>query len=146
MESFSLEKYDIIGFDLDNTLLRYKLDEMCQLEYNVIADYLVNVKKYSADFLIKSPKEDFDFIQKGLLLDFSKGNLLKIGNKGEVLRAAHGTKFLNQSEIDLLYNKNQEWKVLSQFVKDRSSKAKIFGVFALFHWQYYSHAKNEKEK
>lgn len=74
---FSFDSYDLIGFDLDNCLVRYNVKNMINLEYNCLAEFLVK-KGYSKDALLKPLEEDTDFLQKGLILDFEKGNLLRI--------------------------------------------------------------------
>jgi hypothetical protein len=76
-QKFNLKKYDAIGFDLDNCLVRYKVSNCLKVEYQVLAENLVT-KGYSKDFLYQPLENDIDFIQKGLILDFKKGNLLRV--------------------------------------------------------------------
>jgi 5' nucleotidase family len=76
-DEFCFDSYDIIGFDLDNCLVRYNVKNMIYLEYNCLAKFLVK-RGYSKEFLLKPIEEDLDFLQKGLILDFEKGNLLRV--------------------------------------------------------------------
>lgn len=114
--TFRLTDYDSVGFDLDNTLLRYKVANMVQLEYNVLAKFLVNVKGYSGEHLMEPI--DMDFLQKGLIIDFERGNLLKLGANGCILKAAHGTRQLQDLEIDTVYGSERTWEVTTAFAED----------------------------
>lgn len=110
--------YDCIGFDLDNTLLRYKLTEMVELEYNVLAHFLITAKGYSSKFLERPMQENIDFLQKGLIIDFARGNILKIAYDGYISKACHGTRQLSDDEIVAIYGKGRSWQVTSDFCAD----------------------------
>lgn len=75
-KEFTLKHYDSIGFDLDNCLVRYNVANCLSMEYRILAEFLVQ-KGYSEN-LLKPLDDDIDFLQKGLILDFEKGNLLRI--------------------------------------------------------------------
>lgn len=113
-----ISDYDCIGFDLDNTLLRYKLTEMVDLEYRVLAKYLVEVKGYSPNHLYRPLKDDIEFLQKGLIIDFARGNILKIAFDGYISKAVHGTTPLTKDEITQIYGKHHRWVVASAFCGD----------------------------
>lgn len=117
-EMMKFTDYDCIGFDLDNTLLRYKLTEMVELEYNVLAHFLINSKGYPSKYLERPMQENIDFLQKGLIIDFVRGNILKIAYDGYISKACHGTRQLTDDEIVHIYGKNRSWKVTSDFCKD----------------------------
>ncbi|XP_076303808.1 5' nucleotidase A isoform X1 [Lasioglossum baleicum] len=110
--------YDCIGFDLDNALIRYNVTNMGQMVYEILADYLIMEKRYSSKHLSKPLKDkDLDFMQKGLLLDFERGNLLRINPEGIIQRACHGTNLLSTTEIKEIYP-NQRWEVTDTFCRD----------------------------
>lgn len=67
MDIMKLSDYDCIGFDLDNTLLRYKLTAMVELEYDVLANFLVTTKGYPPHRLLRPMQENIDFLQRGLI-------------------------------------------------------------------------------
>ncbi|KAG5680067.1 hypothetical protein PVAND_009595 [Polypedilum vanderplanki] len=117
IKTFSLNDYDCIGFDLDNTLVKYNVKEMIFHEYKVISEFLVN-RGYSKEFLLKPIEEGADFLQKGLILDFERGNLLRICPDGSIQIAAHGTKFLSRQEIREIYGEKQRWQVTDEYCKD----------------------------
>lgn len=116
LESFKILDYDCIGFDLDNTLCEYRNKPLVKMVYDVLTDYLINTKNYSAKHL-RQPI-DFDFFQKGLILDAEKGNILKINGCGQILRATHGTKFMTDNEIISIYGPNKKWSVTDIFIKN----------------------------
>uniref|UniRef100_A0A0A9WU33 5'-nucleotidase domain-containing protein 1 n=1 Tax=Lygus hesperus TaxID=30085 RepID=A0A0A9WU33_LYGHE len=95
--------YDFIGFDLDNTLCEYNLNEMVRMEYNVMSDFLVS-KGYPQETL-KATLDDFsiDFMQRGLILDFERGNIIKLDRNGGIMKATHGTKPLERDAIVDIY-------------------------------------------
>ncbi|GFS19767.1 5'-nucleotidase domain-containing protein 1, partial [Elysia marginata] len=76
--------YDVLGFDMDYTLARYKLVPFFKLAYHYACEYLVKVKKYDASIFHDLEKER-DLIYKGLLLDFETGHILKLGHDGVIL-------------------------------------------------------------
>jgi 5' nucleotidase family len=115
---FKISDYDCIGFDLDNTLVRYNITNMVKLEYDVLAKYLVEQKGHAKEFLYKPYDEGVDFLQKGLILDFHRGNLLRLGADGYIQRAAHGTKLMTEAEIVSDYGANRKWDVTTDYAKD----------------------------
>ncbi|XP_060516453.1 5'-nucleotidase domain-containing protein 1 [Cylas formicarius] len=112
---FKFTHYDCIGFDLDNTLARYKVGAMIEMEYDILANYLVHNKQYSAKHLLKPL--DHNFIIKGLIVDNENGNLLRISGDGTIIQATHGTKFLSQEEIKKFYP-NFRWKATDLFTEN----------------------------
>ncbi|XP_037938549.1 5'-nucleotidase domain-containing protein 1 [Teleopsis dalmanni] len=115
-KQFCFNDYDVIGFDLDATLLRYNLSEMLPLEYECLRHFLVDVKKYPK-ILLKC-KLNCEFLQKGLILDGERGNVLKLGQETEILRATHGTKLLTEEEIINIYGEKRQWSVATEFFQD----------------------------
>lgn len=112
--TFKFTDYDCIGFDLDNTLARYKVGAMIEMEYDLVVNYLIEEKNYSKEHL--QQPFDHNFILKGLTLDCQNGNIIRISSDGEVIQAAHGTKFLTNEEI-LKYYPNKHWKPTDLFTK-----------------------------
>lgn len=114
---FNLANYDCIGFDLDNTIVRYNVKNMIYHEYQVLSEFLIN-RGYSKEFLSKPIEEDADFMQKGLVLDFERGNLLRICPDGTIQKASHGTKFMSKAEVIAIYGETQRWEVTDEYCKD----------------------------
>ncbi|EDW79484.2 uncharacterized protein Dwil_GK20501 [Drosophila willistoni] len=115
-KELNFDEYEIIGFDLDGTLLRYNIHEMTILIYNVLRRYLVEERGYSKQLLEQSL--NVDFLQKGLFLDGPRGNVLKLGKNATILRATHGTRRLTDEEIVSIYGAERQWNVTSNFYQD----------------------------
>lgn len=112
--SFSVSDYDCIGFDLDHTVCRYKLDNLSALIYSTLCRYLIEKKGYDKEVLRPFDKGQ-DFLLKGLMLDMKRGNLLKVGKSGTILRASHGTKMMSLAKIREVYGTNRLWQPLLKF-------------------------------
>ncbi|XP_029160813.1 5'-nucleotidase domain-containing protein 1 [Nylanderia fulva] len=118
MDVFKFTDYDCIGFDLDNTLLRYNNTNLVRREYEILAKFLVNERKYSTKHLLKPLTDsDLDFMQKGLLLDTEKGNILRVSPDGVIRRACHGSHLLSTDQIREIYPE-QKWEVTDTFCND----------------------------
>ncbi|XP_011158537.1 5'-nucleotidase domain-containing protein 1 [Solenopsis invicta] len=104
MDSFKFTDYDCIGFDLDNTLLRYNVTNLVHIEYEILARFLVDKRGYNGKHLLEPLTDDvLDFMQKGLLLDFERGNVLRVSPDGVIRRACHGSRLLNTEQIKEIY-------------------------------------------
>lgn len=115
-EVFRISDYDCVGFDLDNTLVQYKIAAMVEMEYETLSNFLINNKEYPRKALEKAI--DMDFLQKGLIIDFDNGNLLKLNAGGVIGKASHGTKFLSDEEIVEIYGPNRRWKITDEYVEN----------------------------
>lgn len=103
MTTFSFSSYDCIGFDLDNTLIRYKLPEILEMEFNILSKLLVEKKNYSKDLTKPLTKAEIDFTQRGLLMDFERGNIVKLAADGSVDVAAHGSRKMTDQQVLSVY-------------------------------------------
>ncbi|XP_053999429.1 5'-nucleotidase domain-containing protein 1 [Hylaeus anthracinus] len=113
--------YDCVGFDLDNTLLRYNVTNLVHLTYETLANYLITEKGYSTKYLSRPLNDkDLDFMQKGLFFDFERGNILRISADGIIHRACHGTSLLSVEEIKEIYC-DQKWEATDAFCNDMLS-------------------------
>ncbi|KAK8733502.1 hypothetical protein OTU49_006331 [Cherax quadricarinatus] len=115
-DTFKFTDYDCIGFDLDNTICRYKVGEIMRLEYNLIAEYMVNRYGYEPELLLPLD-DDMDFLQKGLILDIKRGNFMKCAENGRILRATHGTRPMTRDEIHDTYGKDRIWEPVVEFMR-----------------------------
>lgn len=115
MDAFKFTDYDCIGFDLDNTLLRYNITNLVHREYEILAKFLVTERRYSAKHLLKPlTDDDLDFMQKGLLLDVERGNILRVSPDGVIRRACHGSHLLSTDKIKEIYPE-QKWEIIDTF-------------------------------
>jgi len=88
IKTFSLSSCDWIGFDLDHTLIRYRLIELHTLIYELLCQYLVDTYQYNSH-LLKIPYDNY-FGVKALIYDSLYGNLIQLDSNGLVHTALHG--------------------------------------------------------
>ncbi|KAJ7333510.1 5'-nucleotidase domain-containing protein [Desmophyllum pertusum] len=126
-----LSDYDCIGFDLDHTLIQYKLDSLYPLIYNCFTQVLVKEKGYDPSLLEDDFEDlkDFWYASEVLVLDTKKGNILKLGKDGFILRASHGTKQMTRKEMTDFYGENHIWPDINSLKENPIQHSTIFRVF-----------------
>ncbi|XP_055546344.1 5'-nucleotidase domain-containing protein 1 [Wyeomyia smithii] len=115
-DTFRFSDYDCVGLDLDNTLLRYHIGNVIELEYEIMSRYLVEQRGYPGRYLLQPL--DVDFLQKGLVIDFQRGNILKLGPDGTIHQAAHGTKKMAEAEIIAYYGDEKRWSITTEYCEN----------------------------
>lgn len=113
-----ISDYDCVGFDLDNTLLRYRIGAMATLQYEALARFLVERKGYAGPSLMRPFAEQLDFLQRGLILDLRRGNVLKVSAGGYIRRAAHGTRFMSDAEVASVYGAERRWSEIDAYAEN----------------------------
>lgn len=99
--TFCLADYDVVGFDLDNTLARYRLPALFELIHGSVRDYLSTSAGHQRPGGRLWPSARA-FSQRGLLMDKKRGLLVKFDANGKVDRALKGFKRLSDSEVEEL--------------------------------------------
>jgi HAD superfamily 5'-nucleotidase-like hydrolase len=92
---------DLIGFDMDYTLAIYHMRRLEELAYDMTLAKLVSERGYPA--LIGQLQYDHHFVIRGLAVDKTNGNLLKMDRFGYVGRAWHGLRPLERDVWKDLY-------------------------------------------
>ncbi|XP_062520623.1 5'-nucleotidase domain-containing protein 1-like [Corticium candelabrum] len=105
----SFSKFNWVGFDMDHTLVRYRLPELYRLVYSCLSRFMVEEKSYDRSLLDPIDKNRH-MMQKGVILDGVQGNFLKLAANGYILRAYHGTRLLSGDEIARGYGTSRIWK------------------------------------
>ncbi|XP_051907539.1 5'-nucleotidase, cytosolic II, like 1 isoform X1 [Hippocampus zosterae] len=98
--SLTLESIKCYGFDMDYTLAMYKSPDYESLGFELIRDRMVSVG-YPHEILRYT--YDPSFPTRGLVIDTTYGNLLKVDSNGNILVCSHGFSFLKGEEIDHYY-------------------------------------------
>ena len=99
---FSLASCHWLGFDLDHTLIRYRLNELHQLIYRSMCEYLIDHHHYNRQLL--DIPYDHLFAVKALIYDNLYGNLIQLTSNGFVHTALHGVnQRLSSKEIEKIY-------------------------------------------
>ena len=139
-----LSKLDVIGFDIDHTLVLYNFEALTQILYTSFSRYLVEHKNYPKELLIYSEdlKDDSekqenkkfreDFVHKysstEVVLDFNTGNAISLDENKKVIKAFHGTSELSEDQIVLSYGESKEF-VEFNFDKKGENYQLILGNF-----------------
>nr|XP_020461666.1 cytosolic purine 5'-nucleotidase-like [Monopterus albus] len=98
--SLTLKNIKCYGFDMDYTLAMYKSPDYESLGFQLARDRLVSVG-YPHELL--SYTYDPSFPTRGLVIDTTYGNLLKVDSNGNILVCSHGFHFLKGKEIHNYY-------------------------------------------
>ena len=70
---------DVIGFDIDFTLLLYNKKNMTKLIYDSLCEFLIKHKNYPDKIHYSENKDFVDAIScKNIVIDFKRGNALKL--------------------------------------------------------------------
>jgi 5'-nucleotidase len=96
--TLNLRRIEAIGYDMDYTLVHYRVDDWERRAYGHL----------KAKLLAEGwPVEDLEFIPdlmvRGLVVDQELGNIVKASRFGYVIRACHGTRFLPFEELRKAY-------------------------------------------
>ncbi|MBF0209223.1 MAG: 5'-nucleotidase, partial [Oligoflexia bacterium] len=99
--TLNLKHIQVIGFDMDYTLVRYQSKHFEEMAFKEMIRKLVNEKNYPEEILGLS--FDFSKIVRGLVFDKKRGNLLKLCRYGKVKTCYHGSCQLSFSEMQRVY-------------------------------------------
>ena len=97
--TLNLRSIRAIGYDMDYTLIHYRVDEWELRAFRHTRDRLVARGWPVADLTF-----DPDSVIRGLTIDLDHGNLVKPTRFGYVIRAAHGTGFLEFDRLRTTYH------------------------------------------
>ena len=96
-----LASVEMVGFDMDYTLAIYHQRRIEQLSFDLTLGRLVTAHGYPQE--IGLLPYDHTFVIRGLVVDRSHGNLLKLDRFGQVGRAWHGLRPLGHEAWQRLY-------------------------------------------
>lgn len=99
--SLNLKQIQMIGFDMDYTLVRYYSRVFEEITFDYAKNYLVDALGYPKavrDFVF-----DYDRAIVGLVIDRQRGNLLKLSRFGKIKMAYHGLKPLDFRTMKKVY-------------------------------------------
>jgi HAD superfamily 5'-nucleotidase-like hydrolase len=99
--NLTLDKIDVIGFDMDYTLALYHQPRIETLSIECTLKKMIEQRGYPA--ALQALEYDPRFAIRGLVVDHEQGNLLKLDRYGYVGRAYHGTRSLPREERQRLY-------------------------------------------
>lgn len=115
--TLNLRAIEAIGYDMDYTLIHYRIDEWERRSYEYLQEKLASLWGWDIGDLAFDPK----FVIRGLCLDVDAGNIVKPNRFGYVKRACHGTRFLTHEEQRQQYSRtvvdlsDRRWVFLNTF-------------------------------
>ncbi|XP_029300969.1 cytosolic purine 5'-nucleotidase-like isoform X2 [Cottoperca gobio] len=98
--NLTMENIKCYGFDMDYTIAMYKSPDYESLGFELIRDRMVSVG-YPHELL--RYRYDPSFPTRGLVIDTTYGNLLKVDSNGNILVCSHGFCFLKGENIHNYY-------------------------------------------
>ena len=116
---------ELVGFDMDYTLAIYHQRRIEQLSFELTLQKLVDSYGYPPEIL--QIPYDAHFAIRGLFIDKTNGNLVKMDRFGHVGRAMHGRRPLDSKEYKRLYRDER----VRAFYPPYSSDAWIDTLFSL---------------
>lgn len=96
--TINLRSIKAIGYDMDYTLVHYRVDEW---EERAFAH--AKAKLLQLGYPVEGIGFDPSKVIRGLAIDLEEGNLVKATRFGYVIRASHGTSFLGYDEVRRAY-------------------------------------------
>lgn len=99
--TLNLKRINYIGFDMDHTLVRYDSQAFEALAHSMIVKKLVADKDYPKEVL--NLKFDFQRAVRGLVLDKTHGNVLKLSRHGAIRVSYHGLKPIDYKSQRRIY-------------------------------------------
>lgn len=100
-EIFDVGSYAWVGFDVDHTLVEYKLPYLLNTSFEAAAKELqqsfIGLRTVSPAVWLP------EIAQRGVAIDTSRGNFLHVTEDGAILRAYHGSHEVSYFSISHLY-------------------------------------------
>ncbi len=114
--TLNLRGIKAIGYDMDYTLVHYKVDAWERRAYAYLKQKLED-----AGWPVTDLEYDSGFAERGLVIDAALGNIVKADRFGYVRQASHGTKRLSFDEQRRVYSRElvdlsePRWTFLNTF-------------------------------
>jgi len=95
-----MRRIKAIGYDMDYTLIHYRMEAWEERAYAMLRERL-GEQRWPVDELQFDP----DLVNRGLVIDTERGNLVKCNRFGYVKRAFHGTRPFPYEELREVYER-----------------------------------------
>jgi 5'-nucleotidase len=100
--TLNLQRIEVIGYDMDYTLVGYHAAEWEARAYNYLKENLIEHGWDSG--AVAHLTFDPQRVIRGTVLDCTQGNLLKVNRFGFIKQAYHGTTRLSAEQVRSMYN------------------------------------------
>eukprot|EP01100_Stratorugosa_tubuloviscum_P013332 TRINITY_DN661_c3_g1_i1.p1 TRINITY_DN661_c3_g1~~TRINITY_DN661_c3_g1_i1.p1 ORF type:complete len:451 (+),score=114.72 TRINITY_DN661_c3_g1_i1:24-1355(+) len=126
-----IQSYSWIGWDMDHTIIRYKIKNFLIGIVNSIVHHLVHFSAFDPYLLQLLENFDYTFFQRGVILDRSNGNFIKFDDKKEIIKGYIGSSYeLSQSEISQIYDHPLTKQIINSF--DGDSNHRFWPIITFF--------------
>ena len=98
--TLSMRRIKAIGYDMDYTLIHYRMEAWEERAYTVLKQRLID-----QGWRVEHLKFDPDLVIRGLIIDTEMGNVVKANRFGYIKRAFHGTRPLTFDELRDTYER-----------------------------------------
>jgi len=96
----NMRRIKAIGYDMDYTLIHYRMEAWEERAYAVLKQRLVD-----QGWPVSDLRFDPDLVLRGLIIDTELGNVVKANRFGYVMRAFHGTSPLDYGKLRDIYER-----------------------------------------
>ncbi len=100
-----LAHIETVGFDMDYTLAIYQKESIEKLSFDMTLERMIAKRGYPA--FLRQVSYDHSFVMRGLALDKTLGNLLKMDRYLHVGRAFHGRQLLDRDTKHRVYREEK---------------------------------------
>ncbi|CAG0888654.1 unnamed protein product, partial [Darwinula stevensoni] len=100
---------------------RLHVGPLAKFLYDELFKFLISQRGYAKETKV-AYESIRDFMQRGMIIDYKRGNFFKVGTKGQILRATHGFNLMTNDELQNTYGDSSKWIVLEDFVKEFEDK------------------------
>jgi HAD superfamily 5'-nucleotidase-like hydrolase len=104
--SSSSSSPDWIGFDLDHTLVRYRLEPLRTLTHRACQEYLTLHTGVPAEAFARAPVRELEV--RGAVIDRARGNVVFLDEQLRVYSAFHGATALGAADVAGVYGDDGE--------------------------------------
>ena len=106
-----LGEFDVIGFDIDHTLVRYNVANLARIiEKWCMKTLMKDCEGYPDNLLEYCEDNSIDIALNGAILDYNNDIFIKLSEDCRIMRAFWGFTELEDSEIEEIYGKERHFE------------------------------------
>jgi len=126
------ENYDVIGFDADHCLVKYKLRHLTEVQLELQFDLIIQQFGYPEEVRKLPPNCFHRFAHNWLVWDVEADLLLKLGKDRRVLVAMRAFEKLSDQQVKAVYGEKRVFKTLEWPKSTNFEHNKTYWTFGTF--------------